>query len=322
MDAEILPCSMDIDVIERNIANLEKSLDSLEIWLAVMTTLVVIGLVLEYWHEVPDAIRQLRNRWSWEPLLVVLGGVLITIGVAGELVVQFIASGKETELRRANDDSFSILNNEAGKARQVAADANLKAAKADERAADAEKEAQQLRTKAEDERLARVLIEQSLAGRSLSSSDEQRLSNRLGHFRDVQFAVWYHAGAAEEEAFAWDIAKALHSAKLKVFSPASLMDLAGNGLQFDPALASLVSGVMVASTNGGQGRIAAELLVQALNDSGFDATLNPKPNPGSLPTVWVNIETRPKGPQGEAKLNLTARNRTWLRARSGVRKVN
>jgi len=296
---------MDIDGLTHSIAHLEKSLDLLEIWLAVMTALVVIGLVLEYWHEIPDAIRQLKRFWSWRPLFVIFGGMLITIGVAGELAVQFIASGKGTALRRANDETFSLLNLEAGKARKIAGEASERAATAEARAADTEKEANQLRKKAEDERLARVLIEQSLAGRSLSSSDEHRLSSRLGHFRDVQFAVWYHAGAAEEAAFAWDIAKALHSAKLKVFSPASLMDLAGNGLPFDPELASLTSGVMVANTNGGQGQIAAELLVQVLNDSGFDATLNPKPNPGSLPTVWVNIESRPKGPQGEAKFKLS-----------------
>src|ERR1700730_18049025 len=101
---------MDLAALERNISHLERSLDSLEAWLGLMTGLVVLGLVLEYWHEIPETILALKQAWSGKPLFIIAGAVLNTIGVAGELVVQFIASGREMELRKANDATFSALN--------------------------------------------------------------------------------------------------------------------------------------------------------------------------------------------------------------------
>ena len=112
--------AMDTSAFERTINTLEASLDSLEVWLLFMTALVVIGLVLEYWYEIPEAIDQLRKAWSWKPILVIVGGILITVGVAGELVVQRLASRKETDLRKANDAVFAVLNTKAGNAKASA----------------------------------------------------------------------------------------------------------------------------------------------------------------------------------------------------------
>jgi uncharacterized membrane protein YczE len=85
---------MDTSALERNITNLETSLDSLEFWLSVMTFLVVGGLILEYWHEIPEELEKLKEakKWLWKPICVIIGAILITIGVAGELAVQFLAS--------------------------------------------------------------------------------------------------------------------------------------------------------------------------------------------------------------------------------------
>ncbi len=51
---------MDLPALQRIIDSLEKSLASLEFWLLVATALVVLGLVLEYWHEIPEAIVELK----------------------------------------------------------------------------------------------------------------------------------------------------------------------------------------------------------------------------------------------------------------------
>src|SRR5262245_55332600 len=117
---------LDVPSLQQTIHDLEDSLDRLEIWLTAMTALVVLGLVLEYWHEIPEAIAKLKQAWSWKSFLVVAGGILITVGVAGELAVQFYASRKETKLRETNDSAFSILNTKA-------AEANERAARAEER---------------------------------------------------------------------------------------------------------------------------------------------------------------------------------------------
>src|SRR5258708_25251971 len=103
---------MEPSALMSNINDLERSLDSLEGWLALMTSLVVLGLVLEYWHELPEALASVKNTWSWKPILVIAGAILITTGVAGELAVQFRASSKETSLRKANDAVFADLNAE------------------------------------------------------------------------------------------------------------------------------------------------------------------------------------------------------------------
>jgi hypothetical protein len=133
---------MDPIALERSIRNLENSLDSLEGWLALMTGLVVLGLVLEYWHEIPEAIEHLRKAWSWKPVCIIAGAILITIGVAGELVVQFIASGKETALRKGNDAVFAALNAKTGEAIERASKNEKEAAKAELRTKELEAEIQ------------------------------------------------------------------------------------------------------------------------------------------------------------------------------------
>jgi hypothetical protein len=109
---------MDLPALQTTINDLEKSLDSLESWLLVATLLVVVGLVLEYWHDIPEALAKLRNGWDTKSVLVIVGGILITMGVAGELAVQFFASRKETKLRRANDEMIGILNKQAADAKE------------------------------------------------------------------------------------------------------------------------------------------------------------------------------------------------------------
>jgi hypothetical protein len=178
---------MDASALERDIARLEKSFDSLEVWLAAATILVVIGLVIEYWHEIPESIHALKEskKWLWKPVCVILGGILITLGVAGELVVQFIASEKETELRKDNDSVFSGLNTEAanarldaGKAIERAGKAVEDAGKANERASKNEKEAATLRKRAEDEAAARIKLQTQLSWRDLTKPKETQLAKR------------------------------------------------------------------------------------------------------------------------------------------------
>jgi hypothetical protein len=71
---------MDLPALQTTINDLEKSLDSLESWLLVATLLVVVGLVLEYWHDIPEALAKLRNGWDTKSVLVIVGGILITMG--------------------------------------------------------------------------------------------------------------------------------------------------------------------------------------------------------------------------------------------------
>jgi hypothetical protein len=120
---------MDLSTLERSIKSLEASLDSFETLLAWMTALVVIGLVIEYWHEIPEAIEEVREarKLLWKPACVILGAILITVGVAGELAVQFLASRKQGDLRSANRQIEGVLTAQAETARQKANEADERA---------------------------------------------------------------------------------------------------------------------------------------------------------------------------------------------------
>ena len=64
-------------------------------------------------------------------------------------------------------------------------------------------------------------------------------------------------------------------------------------------------GVLVISTSDAPGMAASEPLVLELSAFGLDALKRPEPDTASKsPWVWVNVEPRPFGPQGEAKLRM------------------
>lgn len=83
---------------------LERSLDSLAKWLELFTALVVLGLVVEYTPDVIDAIM------GHAVYPHIIGGILITIGVVGELVISFWASRLDGKLRDVNNSSLEEAN--------------------------------------------------------------------------------------------------------------------------------------------------------------------------------------------------------------------
>lgn len=106
---------MDLPALERAASALENSLDFWEGWLAVSTLLVVVGLILEYWHEVRDLIKEPIR---WESAQKILGAILVTVGVSGELVIQYKASTVETKVRSAAHNIEGLLNKQAEELRR------------------------------------------------------------------------------------------------------------------------------------------------------------------------------------------------------------
>jgi hypothetical protein len=86
--------------------SLENGMDDLHVWLLWWTGLVVVGLVLEYGFEFGKhrIAPKFSRRLSW---LYPLGGILVTLGVAGELYVEFRASSVETNLRNLDDRTIA-----------------------------------------------------------------------------------------------------------------------------------------------------------------------------------------------------------------------
>jgi hypothetical protein len=64
------------------------------------------------------------------------------------------------------------------------------------------------------------------------------------------------------------------------------------------------TGVTVQSTKDDRSRQLADAIIHELTVRGFDARRQTDPpfDPNPAPQVWVYIEPRPEGPQGEFKL--------------------
>jgi len=114
---------MDLSALESSVKALETSLDSVGGWISASTILVVIGLVIEYWLPLRKLIAEIRKRppFPWKLLMEMAGGVLVTVGVAGELWFQSRASSLQTFIRSDSHKLEALLNNEAALAGKDAA---------------------------------------------------------------------------------------------------------------------------------------------------------------------------------------------------------
>src|SRR5438105_9154650 len=124
---------MDASALERAIKALEIRSDSLDSWLTLCVTFVVIGVVvevavviMEYYHA-GNEYRRGTIRSPAKPSIPdlfwgLLRGVLVAIGVAGELGVNFKAGGVNNELRNANGKLVALLNAETAKANERTAE--------------------------------------------------------------------------------------------------------------------------------------------------------------------------------------------------------
>jgi hypothetical protein len=276
---------MSIPTLQAAAHSLERSLDRLEHWLAVMTALVVVGLVLEYWHELPHAIAVLKKakKCLWKPILIIGGAILITVGVGGELVVQFFASNVETNLRQKNDEIFVTLNNEA---EQLRTDGEIAHKQTD------------------DERMARVKIEQAVAWRTFDDAQQTAFAASLKPFAGPLADCSFMGGDTEAFSFSSDIAAALRRAKWKVVppSPNMLEYRLASPPNANSAIVRVETGVETASTSEVGSIAAAKAIAKELQHLGFDAEFSPTKNVLPQPMVWIRVLHRPLGAQGEAKL--------------------
>jgi hypothetical protein len=157
---------MNVPALADSIKGFESSLDSLEHWLVFWIACVVIGLILEVFPEIFEAIRGRQVRWHSR--MTIGGGILITLGVAGELFVEVRASAVETKLRNANANIVASLNKEAGDARSMAGEADERAALAERQAGLANERAADANLRAEKEAGARVAMLAQLKPRDFS----------------------------------------------------------------------------------------------------------------------------------------------------------
>jgi hypothetical protein len=151
---------MTSEELRRRRDSLESFIDWLNWGMVGFTVIVAIGLVIE-WNQPTFRLLGLHD----------FGGLLVTGGVSGEVLMAFIAQIKGRTLRIVNAN--------------IESDDNTRLKAADERIAE-------LNLKAEQEQLARVKIEEKLAGWRIEQPGLTRLLEKLKPYAGTPFNIKVH----------------------------------------------------------------------------------------------------------------------------------
>jgi hypothetical protein len=303
--------------------SLEQLLSSYNWWMGISTIAVALGILGEYVAHFIFEKEARRNKR--EMATSILFGALVLGGVVGEYIFGKKLTQVSEQLQQVADEAVAQSNKDAAQARRDAeiakgdsAKADEKAGKANERASNNEREAAQLRKDAEAEHLARAKIEAAVAWRQLSERDKRNIGTAITGFKSLAIAgVEYNASSTEAEMFANDIAEALRFGQI-VFSPPAGFFEASVLAKFGDPIRPTQTGVVIQSTDDDAARKFATLLIAELNRRGFDATRQTDPpfQAAKFPQIWVNVEPRPKGSQGEYKLQAKREAKTKKQASS------
>jgi hypothetical protein len=90
---------------------LGKRLKSRQFWAEIFGWLVGVGLLVEYWDEIIDCV--IKRHWPSRPLA---GGLLVTAGVLGEVLLSRLALIISDELQERADSDVSMANARAAEA--------------------------------------------------------------------------------------------------------------------------------------------------------------------------------------------------------------
>lgn len=299
LESSISALESAISALESDIKILESSSVFWEHSVWVFTFLVVVGVAMELRvirHEYRDdmeawalahfGVLRSPGRPSITKFSVEVGSVLlITIGIMGELgigvkiaSINGVLRGKSAELRSKNAE----LQN---KSDQLLALVTTKAA--------------QLRKKAAE-------IEERVVWRRLSSDQQSLMTKQLKPFAGRSVLIQFNIGDTESNAFAITIASALLGAHWKVNQPYGGQFLGGIAKPVEKISSNLNTGVHVGQFGN---PASSKALVEELNKLGFDAfedhSFDAAPREVSR-DIFVVVDPRPEGPQGEAKLKLEA----------------
>jgi hypothetical protein len=280
--------------------------------LLVSTGIVAVGLLMEFpeiWYDTSAFFRRrsLGRQYFTGPIvfrrehsvpagakpIAAVGWLLIVAGVVGEGII---------EARVADaDGTLQTFNN------ILLVDAQTQAAFATKRAAELQKEAEQ-------ERTARIEIEERVAWRRLTKDEIKDIGKNLKSFSGQQAYLEYTPDDLEASTFLKDIESTLIQGKWLIAGIGTPMTVFGAGRIFPaspgsapPIVPPVPTGVRCVATDNAS-RNAANLLSQELANSGFDASVSTEsplliePGQKGFPLVIVKVEHRPDGPQGAAKL--------------------
>jgi hypothetical protein len=323
----------DVSALESSISALETAISALEAdiraldnrpvpWehaLPWFTAMVIVGVALEWWVIHRD-FREEMETWALEHFGVIrstprpsvgklaveiISVALIVLGIFGELGTGLAISSINSSLRAKNAVLRSKNAELRSKSDQLLALVTQQTSDANARVAEANRQAAEANRKSENERLARVKIEAAVAFRSLDDKQKRDIGAALASFNSKAGAsIWFNGSSTEAEMFADDIAEALRFGHITTSAPGGIMEMQESG-KWNGEIKSVQTGVVVQSTKAPAAIEFAAALIKQLNDRGFDAKRQTEPpfdEKTTEPIIWVNVEPRPKGPQGEYKL--------------------
>jgi len=212
---------------------------------------------------------------------VIVFGVFVAIGVAGESLVGFIHFRKSSQLHRLQT------------AENLAQQAEIERLRSDtamsmERAAHAEQQAAESNKIAEGEQLARVQLQRLVTWRTLTPAQQTEIGAQLRKYAGIRFAVTVNAGDPEGFSFASQIATALRNgAKWDLVAFAPVMNLGGFKI-----------GVTITTTGDANTMSASDALTHELLARGFDAVRSPEIDPRETdplkrPLLYINVQLKP-----------------------------
>jgi hypothetical protein len=161
----------------------------------------------------------------WIERTKTISAFLVAIGVAGEFIGGWIAGPIQKRIDDAQKSEIARLNKDAGDARKSAGEAI-------ERAAKLEREAAELNRKAEEERLARVKLEEYNAPRRITDKQAEILLSELKPLKGKKLILMTLVGDPETASFSQRLLATLKSAGLDVAPSSGMMTITPAGLSF------------------------------------------------------------------------------------------
>lgn len=288
---------MDEASLKSLIGSLESQRDALGFWLNLFSGMVAAGVIAEiafvireYWdnlHNWRRGIVRVPDRPSrlWF-VFEVLGVALVSIGVAGEFLVDVKAGSLETQIRKSNGDLILFLEREvndaeasATKAAVAAAQATSDAGAAKAKSESASKSAGSAHTEADWASTMAAKAEAALAERSLTDKQVKTIATKLSSFMGQSYAVTAYWDSKESMGITNRIHMALQMAQWSYSSERSKSFMLGG-----------VIGVQVWTHPDADpsAKLAASSLVDALNAEGIEAIAKEQ-NPKNPKTNMINL---------------------------------
>jgi hypothetical protein len=243
-------------------------------WLSLFTIIVAAGIFFEIAVEFVFS----RDRPRIEKIAVTICGLIVLGGVIGEYI-------EGTNVADAANHLQKIADSDVGRLYKEASDANARAGKAEKVASESNERAANADQKTEQERLARVQLEQKLAFRHLNPEQAASLKTQIAPLAGKQVKIFAQSRDFEASMFAGQLREILRSAGID----ATL----GLGDQFGIAY----TGVIIETTIHPESTRVAGLLLAALTSKSVGvvaAVATHTPESGQTPSVRIAVGSKPE----------------------------